>query len=490
MKQTLLPLLAACAMCACTATPEASDYAVVAGPGIADDPQWNSVIEALCESHPGARVIHYRDTVSEALPALREAAPRYVAFIEQPEQVGRAYIIALNRMSREVDDDIYADYLWGVITGYDAEAALRMVCDAREPLVIRSAVSTLREVGSGKWFDSFAYVDDRNAGICGEKKPGADSVSHYRTERLLEDGRPDLLRSFCDFYAAYDPDLITTASHATERNLEMPFSVGNLRARDGALYADFPEGPEALKESGKRRVFLPIGNCLIGNVNNTRESMAIAWMNSAHASAMAGYVVPTWYGRNRWGGLKYWLTTPGRYSLAEAFYLNQQDMLHQIDSWDPELCRKPFPYGPDGFAEEDLEKASEVAGRELTIDELGFFFDRDVLAFYGDPAWNVRLKELPEENDFTVTASTEGGQYVLTVTTSENFSAERMAGSHFKEEHVKDLPFSYFFPERLKNPRLAEGETWDAAVDENFLLIYNPGFEPGRSYTIRIDTDK
>ena len=227
-------------------------------------------------------------------------------------------------------------------------------------------------------------MDDRNAGICGEKKPGADSVSHYRTERLLEDGRPDLLRSFCDFYAAYDPDLITTASHATERNLEMPFSVGNLRARDGALYADFPEGPEALKESGKRRVFLPIGNCLIGNVNNTRESMAIAWMNSAHASAMAGYVVPTWYGRNGWGGLKYWLTTPGRYSLAEAFYLNQQDMLHQIDTWDPELCRKPFPYGPDGFAEEDLEKASEVAGRELTIDELGFFFDRDVLAFYGD----------------------------------------------------------------------------------------------------------
>ena len=150
MKQTLLPLLAACAMCACTATPEASDYAVVAGPGIADDPQWNSVVEALCESHPGARVIHYRDTVSEALPALREAAPRYVAFVEQTEQVGRTYIIALNRMSREVDDDIYADYLWGVITGYDAEAALRMVRDAREPLVIRSAVSTLREVGSGK----------------------------------------------------------------------------------------------------------------------------------------------------------------------------------------------------------------------------------------------------------------------------------------------------------------------------------------------------
>lgn len=35
-------------------------------------------------------------------------------------------------MSREVDDDIYADYLWGRHHGYDAEAALRMVRDARD----------------------------------------------------------------------------------------------------------------------------------------------------------------------------------------------------------------------------------------------------------------------------------------------------------------------------------------------------------------------
>ena len=50
------------------------------------------------------------------------------------------------------------------------------------------------------------------------------------------------------------------------------------------------------------------------------------------------------------------------------------------------------------------------------------------------------------------------------------------------------LPFSYFFPERLPNPRLAAGQAWNAAVDENFLLIYDPGFEPGKTYTIRLDT--
>ncbi len=487
MKRILLFLLSAAAY-ACTQAPAASDYAIVVGPGIADDPQWSAVVEALRESHPGARVIRYRDSVREALPALRGAAPRYVAFVDRPERIGRDYIIELNRMSREADRDIYADYLWGVITGYDAEAALRMVRNAREPLVIRSAVSTLREVGSGKWFDAFAYVDDRDAGRCGVKRPGEDSVAHYRTRRLLPDGRPDLLREFCDFYARLDPDLVTTASHATERNLEMPFSVGNLRCADGALYADFPEGRTPLAGSDKRRVFLPIGNCLIGNVDNTRGSMAVAWMNSANAAAMAGYVVPTWYGRNGWGGLKYWLTTPGRYTLAEAFYLNQQDMLHQLEEWCPGLGERAFPFGEEGFAEEDFVRADSVAGRKLSADETGFFFDRDVLAFYGDPAWDVRLRELPAERDFTVSERHEKGQCILTVTTSAAFDAERMAGGRFKEEHVGRLPFSYFFPERLPNPRLAAGQAWNAAVDENFLLIYDPGFEPGRTYTIRLDT--
>ena len=87
---------------------------------------------------------------------------------------------------------------------------------------------------------------------------------------------------------------------------------------------DFPNDPQNMKESGKRKVYFAVGNCLIGNVNNTKESMAIAWMNSGNAATMIGYVVTTWHGRNGWGGLKYWLTNPGRYSLAEAIYMNSR----------------------------------------------------------------------------------------------------------------------------------------------------------------------
>lgn len=483
----LLPLLFALALAGCrSAAP--SDYVIVAGPGIADDPAWSAVVEALRQSHPGAAVLRYAAQPRDVLPELRRLGPRYVAFVERPESIGRDYIVDLNRMSREADDDIYGDYLWGVVTGYDADAALAMVRNAREPLVIRSAVSTLNEVGSGKWFEKFGYLHDFVPGLCGRKEAGADSVRHYRTQYLRADGKPDLLREFRTLYGDIDPDLVLSASHATERNLEMPFSLGNLRAKEGGLYADFPEGSEPLPESGKRRVYLPVGNCLIGNMNCTRESMAAAWMHSAHAAAMAGYVVPTWYGRNGWGGLKYWLTTPGRYTLAEAFYLNRQDMLHQLSARCPGLSAEAFPFG-EGFDFDAMTAAANrLAGRELTEDELGFFFDRDVVALYGDPAWDVRLQELPAEQDFTVASRQEGRRCIITVTTSEHFSAERMAGSRFKEEHVKELPFSYFFPHRLAAPRLAAGQPWNAAVDENFLLVYDPEFEPGRTYEIVLET--
>lgn len=31
----------------------------------------------------------------------------------------------MHRLSRKVDNDIYADFLWGIITGYDAAGAMK-----------------------------------------------------------------------------------------------------------------------------------------------------------------------------------------------------------------------------------------------------------------------------------------------------------------------------------------------------------------------------
>lgn len=107
-------------------------------------------------------------------------------------------------------------------------------------------------------------------------------------------------------------------------------------ARGGKLIANpyiAETKPWQLQESGKRRVYFAVGNCLIGNVNNTRESMAIAWMNSANAAAMIGYTVVTWHGRAGWGTLKYWLTYAGEYTLAQAVFITNRILLHQQHEW-------------------------------------------------------------------------------------------------------------------------------------------------------------
>ena len=501
---TLLTLLATVLLSSCASGTIENNYLVIAGKDVQKDSAWNHVVNVLQEKH-AADVLSYTNELDEILPQIREINPRYVALVEKPENVGRDYVMHLNQLSRDIDDDIYADFLWGIISGYDADAALRMVNNSTEPLVVKDAFSTIMELHCAKWFDHYAWIDDHQQGLWGEKESPEDTVVTHQLEikptrtrvrgtkdqyRIMDRANStEVMELFADLYQKYNPDLVVTAAHATERNLEMPFSLGNVKAKDGQLYMDIPGNPTPLYNSGKRKIYLPIGNSLSGNMDNTRNSMAAAWMNTGNAATMVGYVVTTWYGRNGWGGLKYWLTNPGRYSAAEAFYLNQQDMMFQLEEMDPELTTLAYPYTDNEF-EDGVKVIAEATGLEVNEHHLGFLHDRDVLVYYGDPAWNVRLQEIPEENDYSVESKIKGNHCTLTIQTNENFSLERMQGDHFKEEHVLDLPFSYFFPERLKNPRLADDQDWKVALDENFLLVYNANFKPGKTYTIELECDK
>ncbi|MFR7877219.1 MAG: hypothetical protein ACLU4J_12975 [Butyricimonas paravirosa] len=63
---------------------------------------------------------------------MREIKPRYVAVVEKPENVSRDFVVDLNRMSREVDEDIYVDFLWGIITGIDAGCGFTFGGESRD----------------------------------------------------------------------------------------------------------------------------------------------------------------------------------------------------------------------------------------------------------------------------------------------------------------------------------------------------------------------
>lgn len=470
------------------------DYVVITSDSILGDKDWSLVVNELVSFHD-SKVISYKDSLHEVLDELRECCPRYVAFVEKPNNINRDYVICINQISRLVDDDIYTDFMWGVITGYDASSALKMVTNAYEPFVIRTCISTIKELEDGRWFDRFAYIDDHNIGRAGRKKSPNDKVEKYDIEDKIKipegceknfrrnwSTSPDLLGEFYKMYNEYNPDLIVTASHATEYNLEMPGSLGDIIPDNGNLYANFPSGKKKLMESSNRKVYLPIGNCQIGNIDNTIKSMAPAWMKSANLSAFVGYVVPTWHGRAGWGTLKYWITTPGRYSLSEALFLNMQDILYQLNEWDGSLIT-------DDFNHNDWRGSFNKLESNFSMDQQGFFYDRDVLVYYGDPAANIRLNEIEDESDFNVSMELKDGKGIITIKTNSNFDLKRMKGNDFKKEHVLDLPFSYLFPIRLNNPRLSYPQDWNIALSKDFMLLYDVVFEPNMEYVIYLDVD-
>lgn len=463
------------------------DYVVAVSDAVNNDAEWITIVDELIKIHPDAVVITYKDSLKELLPSLKELHPRYLCVVDKPENINRDFVIEGNRMSRTIDDDMYDDYIWGIVTGYSPEDAIRTVRQSAQPFVLKTALSSIVEVSSGEWFDKFAWLDDHVVrGRWGEKKNPLDTVSIYNTENLSS-----LLSIFHKKWEEIDPDVIITASHATQNNLEMPYSVGNIVAKDGQLYARYKE-PEAIAKTNKSRVFLPIGNCLIGDMNNTKESMASAFLSSGGSTAMLGYVVSTWYGRNGWGALKYFLANPGKHTLAEAAFLNRQDMLTQENRKNPKLLDivPNFAVYGDGATMDIQKKLSEIQSIKPSMDDVGFIFDRDVVVYYGDPAWDVRTQHVSENAGYEFKFDKKGNQFTITLVTDDSFSIDKVSGKGFKEEHVKDIPLAYFFPERIFNADVVENKKQlDIAFDENFVLIYNQDIKPNMTYTLTFKSE-
>ncbi|MBO5820179.1 MAG: hypothetical protein J6R02_01150, partial [Alistipes sp.] len=145
------------------------EYVVIASENVNQDKAWREVVNKLATKHD-ASILLFKESPCETMESLKKMKPRYVAVVDMPENIGRDYVIEFHHTSRDIDNDIYADFMWGIITGYDAEAAMRMVNNSTEPLVVKDAVATIMELNSAKWFDNYAWIDDHTKGLWGEKR--------------------------------------------------------------------------------------------------------------------------------------------------------------------------------------------------------------------------------------------------------------------------------------------------------------------------------
>ena len=445
--------------------PPQGSYAVVVSAKTYADGAWRPVVDALRTKY-AASIITWQSGVREAQGDLAAAMPNYTCFVAPPQECGRDFVVAVHRMTRRLDADPYTDTLWGILTGYTADDALR-IARQREPLTLRKVLSGTSGAPFGA-FDEGAVFDERKAG--GMRLKSADG-------KVQDKGcPPDSTRSIVDYFNKEKPDCFITSGHATQHDWQIGYSFkgGQLRHKDGQVFGLDTQGQRYDILSPNPKVHLPSGNCLIGEVSGP-DCMVTSLIHSAGVIQMFGYTVSTWYGKGGWGIQEYYLGQPGRFTLSEAFFANTQALLHEIETRHPAAAKVDFE-------QYDLEKNRRLMA-ELSAkhgisgrDELGLLWDRDTVAFYGDPAWQARPagRKLAWDPSLAV----EGNRTTFTLAANEGGT---WPGS----------PIVALLPQRVANVRMVKGEDLKAVVTENFILVPMKGrFQAGDKTEIVFEADQ
>lgn len=432
-------------------------YCVVVSKTTRDDPQWKAVVDALVAKHH-ATVIPYERSASQSLAGLRKEMPRFVCFVAKPSEATREFVAEVNQLTRKIDDDPYTDAIWGILTGYDSACALRIARHS-EPLVVRRVLAgtdvELARCEEGAWYSELT------AGKAVRKQPGQKARA--------EQGPADTTKTLVDELNTGRPQLFITSGHATERDWQIGFAYpnGQFRSQAGQLSGIDRKGARFPVRSDNPKIFLPVGNCLMGHIDGP-DAMALAFLNSAGVYQMIGYTVPTWYGYGGWGLLDYFVEQPGRFTLAEAFFANQQALIHRLETYFPGVTAATLRQAAAG----ELSPQARQAGLTWN-DARGLLYDRDNVAFYGDPAWEARMA--PRTLDWEQTLTENHGEYCLEIRPRSGQRSFQANGTNGSQRGGR--PIVQFLPRRIAagTVQITEGKELNPIVTDNFLLIPNPG---------------
>jgi zinc protease len=425
----------------------AADYVVIVSAATSADAPWRAVADSLAKKH-GGEVMECKLSPLELRARLAgEHAPRWLAWVARPRELGPAQVAAMHRLARGLDADPYADCRWGIVTGGSAAVAAQVVAED-QPLEVREVgggTSFASEcVTSGRWFSEFKAGErwvKESGGKARQTAGDADSVPAI--VRYLNEGKPDCF---------------ITSGHASEHDWQpgYGFRNGTFADSNGELTGRALDGSTHRVKSPNPKIYLAVGNCRLGNIPGSDSCMMLAWIGSAGARQAIGYTVNTWFGYAGWGVLDYFLEQPGRFTLTEAWLANHHALVWQLGQLDQSLLAK------------EVAPGTTIGNGEAA----GLLHDRDVTAFYGDPKWTARMAPGPLRWTESLT-ETAPGQFTWKIVPQagrETFAAVDSNGST-----RGGRPLIALLPRRLAALELVEGERWQPVLADDFVLLPNPG---------------
>ncbi|MFH1009381.1 MAG: hypothetical protein V1800_18040 [Candidatus Latescibacterota bacterium] len=412
----------------------AAPYAIVVREKTVALPEWEAVVDTLRVRHEG-QILVYRslETLGQQL---RELAPTHVCVVAEPVDLKDYFIAELHRLLRNLDDDPYGDAIWGIVTGYTAEDAMRM---ARvESFRVRKILTGT--VAGNQWLP---YVKEGVSTAEGEygrmwvKTPDGTIVDGLECPR----DRTAFLINQLNLNAF---DMFVTSGHGSEHSWQLhypyPDEEGFFRSKAGQVYGEPFEGPEIELHSTNPKIYFGLGNCYVGRLWGM-DSMPLAWMHSGGACMVTGYLIPEGEHSYQLGGMPAYFFVQDRVTWPEAFYLNNQALLFDLDN--------------------------ETPGVSLSAQE-SFIAEQDGAVLYGDPGLDVRVEPVETplyEKKLSITWGAERD----TVSVKIRMNAKGTPGYTGKwgnRHPIIPLPFP------ARGVRIEWMEAYDAVVTDNFVLMY------------------
>ena len=432
---------------------------------------WREVVSAL-QTKYGASVVRYDKSPRHAAVKLAAHKPDYVAFVARPQEASRVFVVVVHRMMRKLDSDPYTDAIWGIVTGYNAGDALRIARETK-PLTITRGASGMGEGLLRNFASGFASNEGRQYAFF--VKTGGKVK---RTEV-----KPDTVKSLVDGFNNDKPQCFLTSGHATTRDWQVgyTFKGGQFRCDKGQLYGLTTTNKRHNINSPNPKIYLPVGNCLIGQITGP-DCMATAMIHSAGVRQMIGYTVATWYGFGGWGVRDMFFGRAGQLSFAEAAYFNNQALMHKLVTEHPKVAQVDFPdhdHKQMGrimsymARRHGIVRKNKTSGRiEMDRDAMGLLWDRDTVAFYGDPAWRAEMPKPATPPPWSQELKESGGKFAFTVRCTAD-------GSY------PNRPVVQLLPGRLVDIKILEGADRKPVITDNFILLPLKGkFAKGDSVKI------
>ncbi|MCK4311597.1 MAG: hypothetical protein KAW88_02560, partial [Candidatus Cloacimonetes bacterium] len=260
-------------------------YAVVIKQTTYNDPDWQAVADALLARY-GGQLFIWNSALSEVQDDVALYYPSHIGFVCDISTASPSFIQNyVWPFTRALDNDVYCDAVWGIITGYNAEDALNLV-SGPTGFELKTVLG-----GTGccdlTFYTQGIATDEATYGLYHVKYSDSIETTTYtdgptdRTEWLVT-----MINEGIDIFD-YDPvDIFYTSGHGNYNVWQLHYpssgSEGHFRSSNGQVYGDPHSGPDIDIISDNPKIYFGLGNCNIGQIFNG-GCMAPSWIHTGGA---------------------------------------------------------------------------------------------------------------------------------------------------------------------------------------------------------------